>query len=206
MFSRDTAAAKRFWTPANIRRQEHKPPCYLFQRGILKEENVNGTEQYSAAAGKANAEPPGGEKTFRGSNVDAPRPCACFLWCPRSSTPGPVGPARWPVSQGCRTPPDTGDKRRWNKRQSFNLKKAAVDFQRLAPRSSHSLVVDDVLVFPGNSGGPFPGLLVQTVLLRRPRLRLQLTTLIDKKQGTRTWVDATQGGVRLTRRSSSSCC
>lgn len=44
----------------------------------------------------------------------------------------------------------------------------------------YSLVVDDVLVFSGHSGRPFPGLLVQTVLFRRPRLRFQLTTLINK--------------------------
>lgn len=44
-------------------------------------------------------------------------------------------------------------------------------------RVSYSLAVDDVLVFSGHSGGPFPGFLIQAVLLRRPRLRLQLTAL-----------------------------
>lgn len=42
--------------------------------------------------------------------------------------------------------------------------------KRACSRPSYSLVVDDVLVFSRHSGRPFPGLLVQTVLLRRSRL------------------------------------
>lgn len=91
------------------------PLCHLFQRGIIKKkerrENVNGTEHYSATAGEAAADPPGVRvKMFCCANVDRPRPCECFLWCPRSSAPDPVVPARWAVSQGCRTPPDTKNK------------------------------------------------------------------------------------------------
>lgn len=51
----------------------------------------------------------------------------------------------------------------------------------------------DVLVFSGHSGCPFPGLLVQTVLLRRPRLRLQLTTLM--KANTHTSIHTRQAWV-----------
>lgn len=157
------------------------PLCHLFQRGIIKKkerrENVNGTEHYSATAGEAAADPPGVRvKMFCCANVDRPRPCECFLWCPRSSAPDPVVPARWAVSQGCRTPPDTKNKIKHVRNQKGRLRISA----HLAPPPPYSLVVDDVLVFPGHSGRPFPGLLVQTVLLRRPRLRLQLTTLMDK--------------------------
>lgn len=63
---------------------------------------------------------------------------------------------------------------------SSNQKERLRTSAHLARRPSYSLVVDDVLVFPGHPGSPLPGLLVQTVLLRRPRLRLQLTTLMDK--------------------------
>lgn len=42
---------------------------------------------------------------------------------------------------------------------------------------SYSLEVNDVLVLSGHSGGPFPGLFVQTVFLCCSRLRLQLSTL-----------------------------
>lgn len=82
-------------------------------------EHVNGTEQCPAAAGKADAEPPGrGVKVFCCANVHTPRPCVCFLWCPRSSAPGPVVPARWAASRGCRTPPDTEDRRKENKKKT----------------------------------------------------------------------------------------
>lgn len=108
------------WTPANTTHQNQKPFMPLISAGNNKKkeernkerrENVNGTEHYSAPAGEAAADPPGVRvKMFCCANVDRPQPCECFLWCPRSSAPDPVVPARWAVSQGCRTPPDTKNK------------------------------------------------------------------------------------------------
>lgn len=43
---------------------------------------------------------------------------------------------------------------------------------------AYSFVMDDVLVLSGHARGPLSRLLVQTVLLGRSRLRLQLTALI----------------------------
>lgn len=55
--------------------------------------------------------------------------------------------------------------------------------------------MNNILVFPGHPRRPFPGLFVETVLLRRPRLRLQLTTLMQTDTREQIRTTQTQAGV-----------
>lgn len=133
-------------------------------------------------------------------NVDdlshTPRLYACFLWCLRSSSPDLIFPALWEASRGSHTPPETDNNthkhRAWLEQEcACTLKLTWLRFTCCISKTcnkclwvcpSYSLVVNDILVLSGHPGCPFPGLLVQTVLLCRPRLRLQLTTLISHTQ------------------------
>ena len=124
-------------------------------------------------------------------NVDnvshTPQLCASSLWCRLSSAPDLVCPARRGAGRDSHTPLETESNTHTHKHNlirkgasmCFIINRGS-DVERLVSvrfRCTYSLAVNDIFVLSGHSGRPFPGLLVQAVLLRRPRLRLQLTTL-----------------------------
>lgn len=132
------------------------------------------------------------------TNVDRPPLCACSLWCLLSSAPDLVCPALWVANRGCHTPPDTGNDTckctiwleiLWLIHIHVWVNACVYVWLRFIP--SYSLVMYNVLVFSGHPRCPFPGFLVQTVLLRRPRLWFQLTTLMQTNTHTKrqSWVN-----------------